>query len=829
MKRRRTLAWFLLTVLLFQYISIYGNSVAFAGTYPSTEEEFREYVEEGLGKEYTRIINGTPQNANFETYQKYNVLAWGDPFGDFQAGGLNSGNKCGADEDEYRYLGYAEDGQTSIENACFRDDETGSENFSSWNYVLPPSDLRAAYDQSWDDVESSVVSYVLDAPLQNNSGTKDAGITLRQIGGKNYAKLGTAPTIRAEGYLTVWHQPSSGKMYYYTFRIPPMGEGEVSFQGDFPSVPSSLTITADSKEIVSRVKARAQLISENQLLQDSHVEYLKNEYLYVVAKGKNDTGWFKKYPKFGWTTNSQPSTMTLEHESNITFDRAQFPAENAPYSIQVVSEISYRTNMGGEVSFDKQVIRSSEFSLNVEEYSGEPYVKTTVTVDPASIEYQDKDIQVKVTVKGEVQNLTNPSSIDDWIFSAREKEVTAAKTTIDKNEVLTNQTTFDFTIPKSKIENGMVNDQYIQEYVGRAKIKFKDGSLSKSNSDDESTVIYKDQAPLPQPNGPVAEFTYSPNSDLKQGDKVNFKDQTTHPDDVPIISWEWRINGSVFSTSQNPSTTLDEIGSNMITLKVTDANGLIDTVSKVINADQPNIPPTATFFVEDEYFWVENVSPQNNSYDPDGTIVSNDWSLNGRSSTLPFTFSRVTTPELYTMGLSVTDDAGDSDYDSESVRILPTIPTADFQIYSYDKDNNQINNAGKVNRLIEIDATLSDAATPSSDLVPIDYSKTTYDLRPLTTGIDPDGIKIRTDSDKSKLQFLVRAAGEYEVSVTVTNELDETSKVVTKKFTVDPDEDPIARFTVGKKKYLRDGTTNTAIITLTDLTLAKNMSPEFCR
>ena len=229
---------------------------------------------------------------------------------------------------------------------------------------------------------------------------------------------------------------------------------------------------------------------------------------------------------------------------------------------------------------------------------------------------------------------------------------------------------------------------------------------------------------------------------------------------------------------------------------------ILDVTELIIEYE--NKPPIASLEVLKEYYWIETVEMTDSSYDPDGTIVSTNLLVDGKPSSLHVKYPRVTVPENHVAHLTVTDDDGASSDVSKSFEILPTTPTADLSVYG----------SLKVNRKIVLDATNSDSKSPVH-VAPIDYSQTNWTITPITEGITQDDIKVKVSSDYSKREILVRKPGEYEATVTVTNNLGETSEPVTKKFTVAPDLKPIAQFTVEGKKVLRDET-GIAKVKLTD-------------
>ena len=67
---------------------------------------------------------------------------------------------------------------------------------------------------------------------------------------------------------------------------------------------------------------------------------------------------------------------------------------------------------------------------------------------------------------------------------------------------------------------------------------------------------------------PVADFTYSPSSGIKQGNKITFTDRSTD-EDGEITAWEWDFGGEI-SNEKNPVFTALEAGEIAVKLTVTD-------------------------------------------------------------------------------------------------------------------------------------------------------------------------------------------------------------------------------------------------------------------
>lgn len=233
------------------------------------------------------------------------------------------------------------------------------------------------------------------------------------------------------------------------------------------------------------------------------------------------------------------------------------------------------------------------------------------------------------------------------------------------------------------------------------------------------------------------------------------------------------------------------------------------------------VPPKAIIHGPSEVWWIDTPSYTSGSSDADGSIVSEEWTLDGQPTSMPLNFPHVTDDENHVLGLTVTDNDGLSDTATMDILVKSTKPKAEYFIYGFDKNNNKTYNMAKVNRKIEIDATPSTLASASSVIAPIDYTQTNYEIKP-PAGVDPTDILIRQDSDKSKLNFLVRKPGDYEITTTVTNNLGEVSDPVVKTVSVIEDQKPVSKVVLSQKKVYRDGT-QVATISATD----NSVSPDF--
>lgn len=782
----------LLFTLLVLFSAFYSSQSLAA--YPNNSTEFKDYLKK-IGKPTYIVYKGNVLDANFTTYKTYQLIVYGShsdvPGNDFSG----SGNLCKpSTRDEWRYLGYSVD-KTPFDNYCFRNDKTGSKDPEDWNYQVVDPAL-----QSWNKLDDDVASYVYNAKLSGHGATN---LTVAKIGGKKYGKVTIAPTWKTDGDLYTENY-AAGKIWYADFIIPHTPE---VFTSTFDTDKDTYRITSDQYSVNLNYTVSAKISGVPAKQVDS------------IQAGFDPTGYNNIGSK-DYVTKTK--TLSVSKTGKMTLDRAKY--KPGTYKITLTGSTKAES-----IFNDKDAGKPSKtITLIVDEDNGPPSAKTTITVTPSEQQYSGKDVTVTVSVKGTAVNIKDSSVIKSWSISYKPQGSSTSTVKTLSGKSLSASYTFKTTIPKSEIESKIKSGSYSKVYEGFSSFVLSTTGKTVNGNKPTAAVNISKGAPPPPPvdpeepkQPPIAAFTWSPITGNTVGDSVSLIDQSYSPTGVPIVSWHWSCDTGSFD-EQNPSLDLLKQGFTYCTLTVTDAQDMSASTTNAIWAERPNIPPVAQINVEDEYYWNQIVNVQNTSYDVDGTIVSNDFTLDNNPSGQSFGFSQITEPEIHTVGLEVTDNMGATDQTTKQFRVLPTIPTADFSVYGFDNNNQKTYDKGKVNRLIEIDSTLSDAVTAAKDVAPIDYSKTIYKIEPKTDGIDQTDILQKASTDKKKLQFLVRKPGDYEVTVQVVNKYGEISRPVTKDLHVVPDEAPFASFKVDKKIYYRDGSTQYANITLTDQSESKD-------
>ncbi|MCK6259412.1 PKD domain-containing protein [Fictibacillus sp. KIGAM418] len=808
----------LLAVLIFGS-SFYGTA-AFAANYPATEKEFFEYLANIGRKRFSE--NG--EEANFSTFKTYDVIVYGSPR-DVSGNESASGGYCGH-EREYRYLGF-NTGGNKVTNQCFRNDATGSETPEQWDYQVVDSNTS-----SWDNMSTSLEQHILNSKVEGHNAKN---LTVNGMGGKRYAKITARPTWRSSGTVYTEHK-GEVSIWYATFKIPPM-IGDTLIDTKIASDKTTYYIDeySNSTEADITVTSQAKLKG---YARESDISKL------TVSYG-DDT-----------RTDRKDDLVTLN--KTIKFDRSKYPGNKSSDKVYDITLKGSGTVRSVFNDYDEDEAEK-DIRLVVKPYVGDPYVKASAEATPKSQAIKGDEATIKVSVTGEMKNVKDGSNIDYWAFEVKKKgDKTAQIKKVDKSTRIQDSPDFTFTVPASKV----ISSTFKQEFEAVAKAKLKSGSTKEDENTTYANVTPPDTigmnltgsaatSPASQKlvgtsaavnvtvKGSVDksfstslidhwEFEAKKKQEplytkkIVQSSKVS--DQATIPFSIPAAS----VTTDEFLQDFDAKITVVLTTGKRTTVEAATKANIYKEVAPPTTPEEPpgggeptepppppNQPPVANVFVGSEYYWVETVTAGDSSYDPDGTIVDKQFYFDDEPSGTTFKSARVESPESHNVRVKVTDDDGDTAEDQEVFRILPTTPVADFTIEGTKKENRKMILRGEA----------SEGVTPSARVAPLDYTKSVWKITPVTLGIDQSDILIRQASNKKALEFLVRKAGDYQATLTITNVYGEISKPVTKKFTIVEDQVPEAKFTVNAKKVVRDKTTKEATIHLEDLSESKDNDP----
>jgi len=171
---------------------------------------------------------------------------------------------------------------------------------------------------------------------------------------------------------------------------------------------------------------------------------------------------------------------------------------------------------------------------------------------------------------------------------------------------------------------------------------------------------------------PIAIFTYSP-SVVRTDEVVNFDASSSYDPDGTIVSYSWDFGDGNTATGAAVSHSFVENGEYLISLAITDNEGLIG--GKVATQIVNNRPPVAAFDVSDPI--VENkevLFDATSSYDSDGTIISYTWSFGDGTVAAGVTATHTfVTTGLYSITLAIDDNDGAIDQQKMTIFVTEQI------------------------------------------------------------------------------------------------------------------------------------------------------------
>jgi hypothetical protein len=532
----------LLTVLVLLFSSIPSRSKA---ADPMTQQQFYEYLD-SINK---RRISVTPNNfpVNFSIYQKYNLIVYGDPWGDSKPG-----SQCG-NTSERRYLGYNEQNAV-VTNTCFPNDADGGGDIENRNWQVVDSELN-----TWKGLDISQLSQ-LEYKTMTGNGATNSNFTIASKGGRKYGKVSSLPTLISQGSIFMQHRTSSGGLFYVTFSVPSIGGSNI-VAGTLTTPQSTYTITRDQADVSFpvTVTANAQLqgyFTANQ------IQELKASYNGAEQKTNKSAISILNRDHVLSRANYQPGTHTVKLDGTV--ELISIFGDRQPKSV------------------------TKTITLIVEAEGDEPYVITNASPDPSAKKFDNTDVNVVLTVMGDLKNYTKTANIKEWVFYARPIEASSADIKKNYQKTLVSEATFNYKIPASKI----TGSNFKQYYSVRARAYFNQAVNGKDFYDapaETSVNIYKEKPDPNSTNIPPIAIINSPSS-IKAGDEFVAHGYESSDEDGTISTYEWNTpgaNGEMtlgFGTLWYP---VERLGNNNIHLTVVDSGGATGSTSNGVLVTEP--------------------------------------------------------------------------------------------------------------------------------------------------------------------------------------------------------------------------------------------------
>ena len=209
-------------------------------------------------------------------------------------------------------------------------------------------------------------------------------------------------------------------------------------------------------------------------------------------------------------------------------------------------------------------------------------------------------------------------------------------------------------------------------YIVRLVVTDDKGAMASTTQ----TVVV---SPLVVNQPPVPQFTFAPEAP-RAGDWIQFNAGGSYDPDGTIAKYEWDFqNDGVFdATGQIVFFRYTSAGVYTVRLAVTDDKGAMASTTRtvVVSPLVVNQPPVAQFTYTPTAPFVGQMVTFNgtSSYDPDGTIISYQWDLDGDGvvdQSGPLASWAYPLSGTYIVTLTVTDNRGASNSTSKTVVVLP--------------------------------------------------------------------------------------------------------------------------------------------------------------
>ena len=176
---------------------------------------------------------------------------------------------------------------------------------------------------------------------------------------------------------------------------------------------------------------------------------------------------------------------------------------------------------------------------------------------------------------------------------------------------------------------------------------------------------------------PIPTIVFSP-EEPTTADEIFFNASGSIDPDGEIVNYTWDFGDGTVGYGAVPLHSYADNGTYNITLIVTDDRN--DTASTSINIMVTNVPPQVTFsYQPSKPDDISQVQFTDESFDPDGTIVSWEWTFgDGTTSTNKNPQHTFSNNNIYGVTLTVTDDDGATNMTTMDIEIFNVPPRPSF-------------------------------------------------------------------------------------------------------------------------------------------------------
>ena len=335
---------------------------------------------------------------------------------------------------------------------------------------------------------------------------------------------------------------------------------------------------------------------------------------------------------------SQSVTVSASNQSPVadfTYSKTELTVEFEDLSTDDGTIVSWDWDFGdGNSSTQQHPIHSYSSS-------GTYTVNLTVTDDQGASDSRARN----VTVSG-----SNQSPVAGFTFTTSDLTANFTDTSTDDGTI----TGWDWDFGDGNTSTSQ-NPSHVYASAGTYTVTLTvtDDQGAQGSTNQDVTVSASNQSP-------VADFTYDATNLT-----VDFEDLST--DDGAIVSWSWDLGDGNSSTVQNPNHTYATGGTYTVELTVSDDQGASSSKQRNVTVSgSGNQSPTAAF----TFTTSDLTATFTDTSTDDGTIASWSWDFgDGNTSTVQNPIHNYASAGAYTVMLTVTDDQGATDSNSQSVTV----------------------------------------------------------------------------------------------------------------------------------------------------------------
>ena len=382
-------------------------------------------------------------------------------------------------------------------------------------------------------------------------------------------------------------------------------------------------------------------------------------------------------PSDAGTENVQ---YTINHNSGADTTSASYEVNSPPTADFDYDPSSPTTD--DTVSFDGSL--SSDSDGSIDSYEWDFGDGTTATGQTPTHSYDDDgSYTVSLTViddDGATDSTTQTISVSNTPPTA---DVTATPDPAQTNEQIT------FDAGGSSDSDGSI-DSYEWDFDGDGTPDATGETTSKSYgssgeydvtltvTDDDDSTDSTTYTVTVENRPPDATYTYTPEQP-DVGETVEFNATDSSDPDGSIASYEWDFDGDgrADATGETTSKSWSTTGTRTVTLTLTDDEGATDSYSTPVTVGTQ--PPTATFTATTNGDDQPVEFDASDSSDPDGTVDSYDWEFgDGAAATGATVAHTYGDPGQYDVTLTVTDEDGATDTETQTVSVANLDPNASY-------------------------------------------------------------------------------------------------------------------------------------------------------